>query len=188
MDMSQLQPLGLDDILAFKYKFELKNNVKASLVFDSHNSAESHINYDYSYTKTKGRRDVELIVEQRVHAKYSNGVLKDVLNVTYNIINPKNLGREFMFGIDVSTNSKVFLDINYTRNLDGNYAINEIHKGSLLIYSATENNDTGLLNTVESPLDIETVIVNKHGCLNVPIAMTESDERLFIDISEKQLN
>ena len=177
-----------NEITSFKYKFDLENNVKATLIFDSLTPTESQINYHYSFTKKKSRRDIELVVEQTVHAKYSNGILSNLLNITYHIINPSNLGKKYAFGIDVSPNSKVFLDISYKLNSDGNYAIDEIHKGSSSIYSASTDDKSLLSSSVESPLDIRTIIINEHDEYNIPLALTENCTQVFMRVHKNQRN
>lgn len=171
-------------LVNFKYKFNLENGVKAALIFDSHCSEQSVINYDYNYTKMKGRRNVELVIEQNVHAHYIEGIITDNFNVTYHIINPSNLGKIYFLGVDISTDSKVFLDISYKKNELGDFCISEIRKGIQLIYSADSNDDKSILSQIVSPLDIETVIKNKSGYFEIPLAMSDSEDRLFITVNE----
>ena len=176
--------LSNEELVCFKYKFVLPNNVTASLIFDS-SSTSSQINYDYEYQVAGERRNrSKLVVKQRVHLNYQAGVITDTLNVSFEIINPENKGKEFFLGADISPNSHMFLDIDYKRNGDGNFEIFEVRKGVTLLYSSDENEKNQLIKIAESPVDIETIIECKYGKFDIPLAMSDAKERLFINISE----
>lgn len=169
----------------YRYAFPLKNEVEATLIFDAE-SNEHTLNYSYEFTKRDGRKAV-LTVKQRVHVNYVEGKIAPVLNVTYEIINHENAGKQEFLGVDISQDHRVFLELSYKRDKGGSdYVLDEIRKGITLIYSAQDKSENELVKPIESPLNILTSIANDYGEYLIPLCMGNDGKNIVVSESQVQ--
>jgi len=180
MGKATLKPVE-KEYQSYRFQFELANDVRATLVYD--NSAEAHtLNYDYTYQQKSDRKSLLTII-QRVHTNYSNGVINDQIDVTYEIVNHEKRGKKYLAGLDVSPNSKIFLEFKYERD-DDKYVLTEIIKGMDLLYDKSDVKNNSLVMLRESPINITSELIIEFGRFNIPLCKTESGESKFILLSE----
>lgn len=170
-----------EDDVSYCFELTLKENVKFKLNFGEGQSQRA--TYFYQLHQKLDRRTPLLTVKQYAYINYDHGRITDKLNLTYEIINHQNKGVKFFAGVDISENSQVFLDIVYQYNQHGYYVIHTIHKGINCIYDASEpEQENALMQAIESPLNIMTVIEPKYGSISVPLCLTDDEKEVFIEI------
>ena len=170
--MTDIADTNTEELINYRHKFTLDNNVKLQLIFDNQSHSQRAIYY-HQVHKREGRLPI-ITLKQYAYVDYNKGIMSDKLNLTYEVINHQNRGVSFFAGVDISKDSQIFLDINYLRNSEGDYVIDEIFKGAQCIYDAKENQDTStLIKPAESPLDILTIIKPTYGSISIPLCLVD---------------
>jgi hypothetical protein len=164
----------------YQHTLTLEDDVKLMLKHDSLTHTQKAI-YTHESFKGQNKRRPTLTIKQRIVIDYDKGIMADNINITFEITNHENRGKEFFLGVDISKDSKVFLDINYQKK-DDNYVITEIHKGASCIYSESENKDS-LMIPAQSPINILTSINIKYGELNIPTVTSSESYGIKIPVS-----
>lgn len=154
-----------------KYQLNLENDVTFTFQY-SPISCEQTLSYAKEMHEMKDKRNRLLTIKQVAIIDYNNGTIADEFNLTYEIINHENKGKEFYLGIDISANSHIFIDITFIRKED-HFTIKTIHKGVTCLYDIEDETDLSLMKPVNSPINIPSNIEIKYNQMEIPFAYND---------------
>ncbi len=155
--------------IEYKSVLHLENNVKLIQLFFSHQ--EHRWIYEYVFRKwaeqtlskqSVERGDLELYNNVKIIVDYTDGLFTGI-EVTMEIVNPRNRGKKFFTGVDISPNSKVFLNLKYKQIKDDEWALDKIEKGAQTIYNSDEESQNLPVLPVDTPFPLYDRLKEEHG-------------------------
>lgn len=160
--------------LTLRFKFDLPNNVKATVLQDVQDN-RSTINYEhtydiYDYGSRAHRPDIISTLTQRIHASYQNGKLANTLVITYGITNERLEEELHLFDSQtLPAQGKTCFDFTYIKeDGDEHFKLASIHRGVAEIFLAA--NGSGYSPSLEGLCyDLRKQLVIRDGHVEVPL-------------------
>ncbi len=166
---------------SMEYRICLDLECGAKMTMLLFNEKEHRWLFEHRYIKSIQRRDPEVVNKYRLSVDYTNGKAGD-LSLLMDIVFPNRRGKTFLFGVDVSDNSRLTVDFSYSPvpTSDGFiYKLKgfEIGCGK---YVDLENLEAGLVRQIDFPFTVLDRIEPIGGVFKVPFLFSENEERYFV--------
>jgi len=165
-----------------KMRFHLESGAVASiLMFEQYaleDPSETHIIYEYWYKEEDYNGGGELMInDYRLTLDYADGKLKDKFKLTMHIIFPDRSGKQYLYGVDVSPNSKTFIEFTYERDGE-NFKLAEIGIIGVNKRVGFHDDEEALVKLIDFPCPILNVIEPDCG-YSVPYLHNDGDTHNF---------
>ena len=100
------------DPTEYRVTLAMESGAELTMLMFDHKQHRSM--FDYRFLSGEGR-EFDIINEYKLVVDYQDGVLADDFVLSMNIVFPKRRGQEYLWGVDISKNSKVFIQFKYIR-------------------------------------------------------------------------
>ena len=156
----------------YNYNLDLERGVNLNLHIFSPEEQRWIFSYEQlEYDEREGRKKTLVFRNKyKVVANYQKGLLSDTLDITMDMVWPERRGKVFTWGLDISPNSKLFVEFKYKRMPEGHFRLKTIIAGAGKRFDV-EGDESGnaLLKKVELPVPINDIIeCDLNKCFNVP--------------------
>jgi hypothetical protein len=159
------------------YRFDLSLDTGAKLailVFNEHGETEVRWLYSYRFMhKEDGELHVpKALIEYRLVVSYSNGQLRDEIELNMHVIIPERLGKKYVAGLDISPGAKTYLSFLYRRQEPKLFLLAAVGKGGRAPVEVP--NADGLVKQTDLPFVLADRL-ERQGQYRVPFH-SEGDE------------
>jgi len=122
------------------------------------------------------RREKPSIVNtMQLCVDYQEGISQEC-RLSMDIIRPERRGKTYLYGVDVSEGSHLFVTFYYEKQRDF-YRMKKVDMGSRIVDLDTLGE--GLLQRIEFPFPVKDRIENEFGTYKVPFLRKEGEEAFF---------
>jgi len=166
----------------FQLRFALDNGADVrALIFDD--LSQRHF-FEYRYMLLDADGEIEMVNENKLVVAYDDGIA-DSCELSMNIIFPKRRGQRYIYGLDVSKNSKLFVSLEYEKDKgeaykdDGNdeglhFRLKRVGVGHKVI-EVDGGEKEGLVKQQDFPFPAPDIIRMKYGMYDVPFLFRNDD-------------
>jgi hypothetical protein len=166
----------------FQLRFALENGADVRvLIFED--LGQRHF-FEYIYRLLDVDDEIDLINENKLVVNYVDGIA-DSCEMSMNIIFPKRRGQRYIYGLDVSKNSKLYLSLEYEKDKgdaykdDGNdeglyFRLKRVGVGHKVI-DVDDGEKGGLVSQQDFPFPVPDIIRMKYGTYKVPFLFRDDD-------------
>jgi len=168
--------------IEYRCSFRLDNGFRLEQLLFSHEEYRWLWTYRSLIYNQENSLRVALSNNMMIRVDYKDGVM-DSLGIDMDIINHTNRGRKFFFGVDVSPNSRIFLELKYKLAEDGKeWKLSEMRKGSEVITIGETGGDLPV-RFIETPFPMSDRFDIDGGHLAIPFLSDEgSIEEIYIPV------
>ena len=178
--------------LPTEYRVEIPYGEHAGLNLLMFSHQEHRWLFEYRYVAGEDHK-VDILNKYRLVIDYTDGIASGEVVLSMEIVFPERRGQEYLCGVDISRNSKVFIQFRYRKETGSDvpaYRLEEFEVGCGKVYKL-ENPEAGaLINPVEFPFEVRDRITRESGLFRVPFKVdeTRSDDFSFPNNIVKPLN
>jgi len=150
-----------------KYEINLELKSGASLTQLLFDHSEHRWIFEYTYDERKGRK-LLFRNDYKLYVDYQEGLINRV-NLTMNMVYPEKLGKQFLFGVDISQGSKLFIEFEYemlTNEEELLFQLNSMQIGATQYIDFKQ--DPGLFTPIDYPFPVNDKVNNEFGEFKVP--------------------
>lgn len=166
------------------YKISFTQENGADLQLRMYNAHEHRWFFKYRYIEKENRHDVKFVNDISLSVNYINGTCTSC-DLDMHMIFPERLDKVHIFGVDVSPNSKIFLQLIYKKIQNENESpmlkISSIQIGNKFIDCDKDTNE--LIKPINIPFPILDRIIMDFGKYKVPFIKNDGKET-YIEFPE----
>lgn len=161
-----------------EYKINLKLESGANLEMLLFSSTEHRWIFGYNYTSPERRKIGEnpfLANDTTLVVNYNKGTAQDI-ELSMDMIKPHKGGKEFLWGVDVSKDSRMYLGFQYERKGDL-FQMKTVNMG--IRHINLDELGPGLVKPANLPFPLKDIIENKYGVYKVPFLRNDGEVANF---------
>lgn len=158
-----------------EYRANLRLSSDATLTMYMFSHKEHRWIYEYTHAIREGRV-VVLDNKQKLVVNYTYGDISTDVVLSMNITNYKRRGKEFFLGVDVSENSKLYIEFHY-KKIGDTLKLARIEQGAFKIFDL--ENSAGIIKPVNFPYTVMDKIPLYHGYYPVPFMRLDGGDGTF---------
>ena len=160
----------------YKIFLDLDNEARLEMLLFSHE--EHRWLFRHHFVSPAGRRlgKPDMINDTTLSVNYDNGVAGEI-NVAMDIVFPKRMGKTFLYGLDISKDSHLFVEFEYEKK-GLLYQMKSIEAGNHGRLDFGDVKD-GLVKQVNFPFPVRDRVEIESGTYRVPFLRSTGEEALF---------
>lgn len=159
----------------YSVQFALASGANLELLMFSHDEHRWLFTYNYS-SASQGMSEV-LTNDIVLRVDYESGISK-FCRMSMDMIWPARRGKQQLFGMDVSENSRMFLEFLYEKSGQSQlYNLKTIRSGQSVI--DLESQKEGLIKSTDFPFPIERTLQGKYDVYKIPFLKNDGSLEHF---------